>query len=69
MTGWALLVAAVAVNYSEHRQGRSTICSTSRRRLPRPVLLGLYGAGAVSLGVHLARGYQAAVDVLQEIQN
>lgn len=60
MGGWSLIVAAVAVNYVQHRHGRPTICSTSRR-LPRPVLLAAYTAGAISLGVHVARGYKAVV--------
>jgi len=62
MDGWALIVAAVAVNYANHKRGRPTICAVSRRRLPRPVLLTAYAAGAVSLGVHVARGYRAVVD-------
>lgn len=61
MDGWALIVAAVAVNYANHRRGRPTICAVSRK-LPRPVLIPLYVAGAVSLGVHVARGYRAIID-------
>lgn len=62
MDGWALIVAAVAVNYANHRRGRPTICAVSRSRLPRPVLLTVYSAGAVSLGVHIARGYRAIIE-------
>lgn len=62
MDGWALIVAAVAVNYANHKRGRPTICAVSRRHLPRPVLLALYTAGAVGLGVHVARGYRAILD-------
>jgi hypothetical protein len=61
MEGWALIVAAVAINYGNHKRGRATICSVSRT-LPRPILLTAYTAGAVSLGVHVARGYRAILD-------
>jgi hypothetical protein len=61
MDGWALIAAAVALNYSNHRRGRPTICSVGRT-LPRPVLLPVYAAGAIVLGVHVARGYRAVVE-------
>lgn len=57
---WLGLAFALGWNYSEHKHGRATICSSSRR-LPRPVLLAAYTAGAVGLGVHVARGYVPAI--------
>lgn len=29
--GWAILAAAIGVNYAEHRRHRSTICAVTRR--------------------------------------
>jgi hypothetical protein len=58
---WLGLGASLAWNYAQHRRHRATICSVSRR-LPRRVVLPVYAAGAVSLGVHVARGYRAIVE-------
>ena len=57
MPGVLLLVAAVAVNYRRHLTGRSTICATTRRALPRPVSAGLLAGGWLYLAVHIWRGY------------
>lgn len=69
MPGVLLLAAAVAVNYRRHRAGRSTICATARRALPRPVSAAALAGGWLYLTVHIWRGYPPtapATTVLEE---
>lgn len=57
MPGVVLLVAAIVVNYRQHRHHRPTICSTTRRLLPRPAAaVGLCVGFAYLLG-HVLNGY------------
>lgn len=57
MPGVVLLVAAIVVNYSQHRRRRPTICATTRRFLPRPVSAAALTGGWLYLAVHIWRGY------------
>lgn len=63
MEGWALIGAALAVNYHNHTHGRPTICSTGRRVLPKPILLPALGVGAGVLIAHVAKGYMKDLQV------
>jgi hypothetical protein len=54
---WLGLAATIAWNWHEHKHHRPTICSLTRRALPRPVFLATGVTGAVVLGVHVWRGY------------
>lgn len=54
---WFGLGAALAWNYLEHKRHRATICSTTRRYLPRPVSTAFLCAGSAALAVHVWRGY------------
>lgn len=54
---WLGLAAALAWNYREHRRGRPTICSVTRRALPRPASAAALVTGFVVLLVHVWRGY------------
>ena len=58
---WFGLVAALVHNYVQHRRGRPTICSVTRRVLPRPVSAAGLGIGFVVLVVHVWRGYAPRV--------
>lgn len=56
---WLGLLATLGWNYHQHRHGRATICSVTRRTLPRPAFLLAWTAAAAGLAVHVWRGYQA----------
>lgn len=52
-----MLIAALVTNYARYRRHESTICSTTRRHLPRPLAaLGLVGFFAWFFP-HLLGGY------------
>lgn len=57
MPGLVLLVAAVVVNYTQHRRHRPTICQVVRRTLPARIAGGLLLAGFSWLLPHVLRGY------------
>ncbi|WP_183092893.1 hypothetical protein [Nocardioides stalactiti] len=56
---WIPLLASLAVNYLQHRRGRATICSVTRRVLPRAAFAALWAAVTTYLAVHVWRGYRA----------
>jgi hypothetical protein len=57
MPGVALLVAAVVTNYAQHRRRRPTICSTTRRYVPKVLAGALLSAGFSWLLPHVLNGY------------
>lgn len=63
---WLGLIATLGWNYRQHRRGRPTICSVTRSVLPRPAFLTLGVVGALGLGIHVWRGYDA---ILRSIES
>ena len=59
---WLGLAATLAWNYRQHRRGRATICSVTRRTLPRPAFLAAWTGLAAYLAIHVWRGYQPYAD-------
>ncbi len=57
MPGVVLLVAAIVVNYGQHRRHRATICALTRRHLPPRVFAAAFTAGFAYLLTHVLRGY------------
>lgn len=55
---WLGLIATLGWNYRQHRHGRATICSTTRRALPRPAFLLAWASVAAGLAIHVWRGYR-----------
>lgn len=37
-----MLVGSLVVNFVQHKRGRPTICSTTRKRIPATVFVGLW---------------------------
>lgn len=56
---WLGLVVTIGWNYRQHRHSRATICSITRRVLPRPAFVALWAGVAAGLGAHVWRGYKA----------
>lgn len=60
MNPWLPLAGTLGFNYARHRVGLSTICSTTRKYVPREVAtVGLFAGFGVLL-VHVRRGYSRA---------
>lgn len=57
MNPWGPMAATIGFNYACHRLGLPTLCSTTRRYLPREVAMTLLAIGVTTLGVHIYRGY------------
>lgn len=38
----AMLLGSLIANFVQHKRGKSTICSTTRRRIPATVFIGLW---------------------------
>jgi hypothetical protein len=57
MPGVVGLLGVIALNYARHRRGLPTICSTTRRVLPRHISAAALGIGWLYLAVHVWRGY------------
>lgn len=57
MNPWVPLGATLAFNVGCHVVGLPTLCSTTRKYVPREVAMPLLAGGAVVLAVHVWRGY------------
>lgn len=63
---WFGLLAAIIWNYIAHRRGRPTICSVTRRVLPRLVSATGLIVGFVVLFIHVWRGYRPTLRPFRE---
>lgn len=54
---WLGLVATLIWNYIQHRRGRPTICSLTRRVLPPWAFIGGWGALTAYMLRHILGGY------------
>jgi len=43
MNPWPLLIAVIGYNYTRHKQGKSTLCSTGREHIPAPAFVAGWG--------------------------
>ncbi|WP_182377910.1 hypothetical protein [Nocardioides sp. WS12] len=57
MNPWLPLAGTLGFNVACHLVGLPTICSTTRKYVPRKVAMPLLAGGAVGLLVHVWRGY------------
>ncbi len=57
MNPWGPLAAALGWNYIRHRHKKPTICSTTRRLIPKRVACVLLFCGFVTLVAHVLDGY------------
>lgn len=55
MPVWVALTATLGWNYARHRRGRSTLCSSSRPVIPRPVFVFGWGVLTGWLLPHFCR--------------
>lgn len=60
---WVPLVGTLAYNFRQHRRGRPTLCSTTRRVIPMGPLAVLLVLGFVGLGAHLYDGYAIKINL------
>lgn len=63
MNPWLPLAGALAYNVRRHMQGKSTICSTTRRLLPKTVAVAGLFVGFEALLVHYLNGYPIAINL------
>lgn len=59
LMAWLALFVTVRWNWHEHTRGRATMCSVTRKLLPKWAVVVLIPAGALALLMHLIRGYPA----------
>ena len=57
MNPWAPLAGTLAYNYARHKVGLPTLCSTTRKYVPREVVAAGLSTGFVALLAHVWRGY------------
>ena len=64
MNPWVPLAGTLAYNYARHLRGQSTICSTTRRALPKKWLaVTVVLLGFDALLVHYVNGYDIKIDL------
>ena len=57
MLPWAALLGTLGLNYSQHKRGRPTLCSTARRFIPGWLMTLLLCAGMGWLVPHYWLGF------------
>lgn len=63
MNPWGPFAAALGWNYIRHRRRKPTICSTTRRIVPKPLAGLLLFVGFVALAAHVLDGYTVDIDL------
>lgn len=66
MNPWVPMGATIGYNYLQHRRGRPTLCSTTRRIVPRRMVAGAVLIVAFDgLLTHFLNGYPLAIDLTE----
>lgn len=63
MNPWVPMAGTLTWNFLRHRRGKATICSTTRRIVPRPVAAVLLFVGFVALVAHVLDGYDVKINL------
>lgn len=66
MNPWVLLGGTLAYNYSRHLRGKSTICSTTRAKVPANRFLLLWKPFEAWLVWHIVSGYGDSTNGVEE---
>lgn len=63
MLPWGAMAGTLTLNYWQHRRNRPTICSTTRRFVPKPVVVVALCVGFAGLVAHVIDGYSIKIDL------